>query len=174
MNYFLDCGYYVGKAVEYYAPFLDDWTIIAFEPNEELNVAETSQKFKNFYWVQAAVWIADEDVDFVLSEKNDSSFIKGLSNNAPKRTIRVPAIDFSKYVSELPKEATIVCSMDIEGAEYPVLEKLLADDTMKRISLLDIEFHHRLLPDKDAQDTEDLIRRIQGAGTLVKVKVPLQ
>ena len=46
MKYFLDCGFYVGKALDYYAPLMDEsWIVYAFEPNTELNVEESIKRF---------------------------------------------------------------------------------------------------------------------------------
>jgi FkbM family methyltransferase len=61
----------------------------------------------------------------------------------------VPAIDFSRWVKEMVARHTeengskpfVVLKMDIEGAEYAVLEELVRDGTMKLISELLVEFH---------------------------------
>lgn len=173
MNFFLDCGYYVGKAIEYYAPLMDEeWKILAFEPNTELDLEQSIGRFNlNYTLYNKAVWIEDGHVDFWISKNNSASFIDGISDNGPDRKITVESVDFSKLVANLPENSKIVCSMDIEGAEYPVLRKMIKEGTMGRIQLLDIEFHHRFLPNEDAASTQQLIREVQGCGTLVKVKV---
>lgn len=166
---FLDCGHYVGKALEYYAPFMDDsWLVYAFEPNTQLNVTMTSKRFPfPVSWVQKAVWIEDGEVDFELGGREDASHISSVGQP-------VPSLDFSKFVAELPQDAVIVCSMDIEGSEFPVLRKMLADKTAQRLSLLDIEFHHRLTNNEEDQASADFLRRcLEGEGVLVKLKVEI-
>lgn len=171
MKIFLDCGYYVGKALEYYAPLMDKtWKVYAFEPNTELNVEETSKRFPfEVKWIKKAVWIKDGEVNFRIAGRNDSSHIDEVRTSVDKM-IKVPSIDFSKFVKELPK-AEIVVSMDIEGAEFPVLEKMLEDGTASRIALLDIEFHDRLLPDKGPEDSVKLRHAMESEGVLVKLKL---
>jgi hypothetical protein len=54
--------------------------------------------------------------------------------------------------------------MDCEGSEFPILEKMLKDGTIKKITLLDIEFHHRIMADYDSDDAHDLLNRIRKEG----------
>jgi FkbM family methyltransferase len=173
MKYFLDCGYYVGKALEYYAPFLDDtWTVIVFEPNIELDVEESFKRFPfKVSWIKKAIWTEDGEVEFRIAGRNDASHIDTIRDSVDKK-VTVPSIDFSAFVGSLP-EATIVCSMDIEGSEYPVLRKMLKDGTASKLSLLDIEFHHRLLTDEDGATSSTLRQELEGEGVLVKLKLEL-
>lgn len=173
-KYFLDCGYYMGKALEYYAPFLDDsWIIYAFEPNEELDVEGTLERFPfPVEWIKQACWVEDGEVEFRLGGRNDASHLDVIRASTD-RQISVSCIDFSRFVAELPADATIVCSMDIEGSEYPVLRKMLAEGTAKRLSLLDIEFHQRLLTNEDEASSSLIRRELERDGVLVKLKLEL-
>lgn len=173
-KYFLDCGYYVGKALDYYAPLMDEtWTVYAFEPNTELNVAETIKKYPfKVNWVKKAVWTEDGEVEFRLGGRNDASHIDSIRTSTDRK-ITVECLDFSKFVAELPENATIVCSMDCEGSEFPILRKMLADKTAQRIDLLDIEFHHRLVNNEDEASVSALRRELEGEGVLVKLKLEI-
>ena len=61
----------------------------------------------------------------------------------------MPAIDFSRWLKEMIARHTeadgskpfVVVKMDIEGAEYAVLEELVRDGTITLISDLMVEFH---------------------------------
>ena len=173
-KYFLDAGYYVGRALEYYAPLMDDtWIVYVFEPNDELGVEQTFEKFPfKINWIKKAVWTEDGEVEFRLAGRNDASHIDTIRDSVDRK-ITVPCIDFSKFVAELPDDATIVCSMDIEGAEYPVLRKMLAEGTAKRLAVLDIEFHHRLLVGEDGATSSTLRQQLEGEGVMVKLKLEL-
>lgn len=175
MKIFIDAGYYVGKALEYYAPFLDNtWMVYAFEPNEELNVEETMKAFPfKVNWIKKAVWIQEGKMNFKLGERNDSSHLEAVRGSDNTPTITVDCIDFSEFIAELPEDSTIIVSMDIEGAEYPVLRKMIKDQTVKRIKLLDLEFHHRLLTGEDEASSSLLRRELEGEGVLVKLKLEL-
>lgn len=174
MKIFIDVGYYVGKALDYYAPLMDEtWEVYVFEPNLELDVEESLKRFPfKATWIKAAAWTEDGEVEFRLGGRNDASHIDTIRESTDRKVI-VPCIDFSKFVAELPEDATIVCSFDGEGAEFPVLRKMLTDRTAQRISLLDIEFHHRLLTTEDEASASSLRRELEGEGVLVKLKLEL-
>lgn len=171
---FIDVGYYVGKALDYYAPLMDEtWEVYVFEPNLELDVEESLKRFPfKAKWIKAVAWTEDGEVEFRLGGRNDASHIDTIRDSTDRK-ITVPSIDFSKFVKELPEDATIVCSFDGEGAEYPVLRKMLEEGTAQRISLLDIEFHHRLLIGEDEATSSTLRRALEGEGILVKLKLEL-
>lgn len=172
MKIFIDCGYYIGKALEYYAPLMDEtWKVYAFEPRMDLNVENTIKRFPfEVEWIPKAIWTDDGEVDFRLAGRNDASHIDSMRASVDKK-VTVPCVDFSKFVRELP-ETTIICSMDIEGAEFPVLNKMLEEGTAQRIALLDIEFHHNILGKHNSISSE-LRRRLEGEGILVKTKLDI-
>lgn len=174
MKIFIDVGYYVGKALDYYAPLMDEtWKVYVFEPNTELDVEESVKRFPfQVDWIKKAVWTEDGEVEFRLGGRNDASHIDSIRASTDRK-ITVPCLDFSKFVAELPEDAIIVCSFDGEGAEFPVLRKMLAEKTAQRISLLDIEFHHRLLATEDEASASLLRRELEGEGVLVKLKLEI-
>jgi len=56
--------------------------------------------------------------------------------------VRVDCIDFSDWIrSNFSKRDHIVVKMDVEWAEYPILGKMLADESIDYVSELLIEFH---------------------------------
>jgi FkbM family methyltransferase len=72
------------------------------------------------------------------------------------KSIQVSCIDFSKFLRETIKENSyVICKMDIEGAEYDVLGKLIDDDTIDLIDEIYIEWHNHLL--KSNYDTNSFI-----------------
>jgi FkbM family methyltransferase len=175
MKVFLDCGFYAGKALEYYAPFLDDsWVVYAFEPNKGLVASQQAvDKFDpKPVLIHEAVWIKNGTVDFAVEGREDAAFIADVrAHSGPIG--KVKCFDFSTFVSNFKDDDIIVCSMDIEGAEFPVLRKMLKDGTAKRLTLLDVEFHHRLLPNEDEASASQLRRELEGEGVLVKLKIPI-
>ena len=46
--------------------------------------------------------------------------------------------------------------MDIEGAEYGILRKLLNEGTINLIDILHVEFHDRLMPAESEESTNEL------------------
>lgn len=170
MKIFLDCGFYAGKALDYYAPLMDEtWKVYVFEPNPNISI-DTSRFPFEVEIIRKAVWVDDRGVDFVIDDRDDASHV---DRGVERKKIKVESIDFSEFVADLP-EAEIICSMDIEGSEFPVLGKMIIDGTIKRIALIDIEFHHRLMEAYTEVDAQALIRAMQGEGVLVKLKIPLE
>ena len=177
MNYFLDCGFYVGQILKEYierGEVTDEWAVVVFEPNEELDVqADLDRLFPTAEWVKKAVWIHDEGVDFWISQRNNASYIDGMSQNAPEKKITVESLDFSNYVKNLPEQVDkIICSMDIEGAEFPVLDKMIKDGSIDRIDILDVEFHNRVTS-VSIERTHELYNEIIKRGVEVRLKVPV-
>ena len=169
MKTFLDAGYYVGRALDYYVPLMDEtWKVYAFEPNPNLELDASRFPFE-VEFIRKAIWIEDGEIEFVIGGRDDASYINSLQEGEPQ-TITVPCIDFSKFVSGL--EGTIVCSMDAEGAEFPVLQKMLDDGTASKLALLDIEFHHRITK-RDTQEASNLRIALESVGVLVKTKLDI-
>lgn len=169
---YIDCGFYAGKALEYYAHFFDkDTTVYIFEPNPNIPVEAHIDRFPdlNIIWKKQAVWTEDGKAMFSTGEREDAARLTDV-RKSPGEEVEVETIDFSKFVADLPDDK-ITVSMDIEGAEYPVLRKMLEEGTAQKITLLDIEFHDRLLTDEDPASSSLLRRTLEAEGILVKLKI---
>lgn len=176
MNIFLDAGFYAGVALKQYieAGVVDEsWAVYGFEANPELDINLEQFLPVKVNLIKKAVWTNNRKVKFHISGREDSAGIANLTGHTEPKEVEVPAINFSKFVADLP-EAYIICSMDIEGSEYPVLEKMLKNDTVDRINELDIEFHHRFAPDKTEEDSQKLIDKLEAKGIKIKLKIPLR
>ena len=99
------------------------------------------------------------------------------------KTIKVKAIDFGQWLkNNYRKEDVVFVKMDIEGAEYPVLEKMLKDGSMTYVDRLYIEFHGaqqvvaRGRPAEELRQTQikdsQLIEAITGLGIAVSIHLP--
>ncbi len=75
--------------------------------------------------------------------------------------IEVPAYSLSTISEKLGHDRIDLMKMDIEGAEYEVLDGLLSS-SIKPTQLL-VEFHHRF-PGIGLEKTADIIERLRGAG----------
>lgn len=163
---FLDCGQFDGVAIQQYVVD-ESWDIYSFEPDPKppVNLPELTL-------IQKAVWVEDGEVQFSLDPRQQASHITGIAGTDFENRKTVPSIDFSKFVAGLP-EALIICSMDIEGAEFSVLRKMIQDGTITRIKVLDIEFHHRLMSTEDDESARRLIQQLWDLGIIVRLKIVL-
>jgi FkbM family methyltransferase len=75
--------------------------------------------------------------------------------------IEVPAMSLGSIAKRLGHERLDLLKMDIEGAEYEVLDSLL-ESAVKPVQLL-VEFHHRF-PGIGPGRTADMIERLRAAG----------
>ena len=64
-----------------------------------------------------------------------------------KSKYEIDSINFSEFTRSLG-EAEIYCKMDIEGAEFDVLEKMINDNSINFIKEIWIEFHDHFFADK--------------------------
>jgi FkbM family methyltransferase len=149
MNVFIDLGAYRGlyvsrfKKSKYYIP---DTRIYAFECNPRLAGIDYGAGITT---IRKAAWIYDGELKFYISKVNPAH-VQGSSVYKEKRTgnldrehpIKTPCIDFSKWLKDNFKpEDNIYLKMNIEGAEYDILEKMILDGTIDYIKTAWIQWH---------------------------------
>lgn len=173
---YIDCGFYAGNALKKYINkgVVDkSWTIYAFEPNPALDVETMMESIPlKIMLFKEAVWIKGEELIFHISGRHDAAGIADLTGHTDPTEVTVQAMDFPKFVAGLPQ--VDICSMDIEGAEFQVLEKMMEDGSIDKIKILDIEFHHRFMNDYNDKDADRLIRKLRKRGLSVRLKVPIR
>jgi len=155
---FIDCGAHDGCSVRKFLDIKEDaheYEIHSFEPNPNL---EKYHPVGHATFHKKAVWIEDGEMTFynfsttggssLLEEKNKRNVSK--TSQKPEWMqkfglpveIKVDSIDLSSWiVANYDKDDYIIVKMDIEGAEYDILKKMLVQDTTKYINELWIEWH---------------------------------
>lgn len=157
MKILIDCGAHKGKALEFlFAKHGSFDKIYMFECNPKLYIRLKNNligKRLNLEISSQAVWIKEEKLSFYLGIKNhkeSSSLILGKKGTQANEKIEVEGFDFSNWIKEtFSKNDEIIIKMDIEGAEYPVVESLLRDRTIEMIKVLYCEWHARRLKPKE-------------------------
>jgi FkbM family methyltransferase len=82
------------------------------------------------------------------------NFIHSDPKNVFKNSHNVECFDFSNFIlKNFSKDDFIVVKLDIEGAEYPVLEKMIKDDSLSYINVLYVEWHNHMLTNKYDENT---------------------
>ena len=176
---FVDCGYCRGEVTkEFQALFLDPLhpmygsEFFAFEPNPYLyELFAKSNPDVTVY--NQACWIFDGEVEFynVIVDKfgrnnrlTESSTLHPVKNERNLRVHRatekmcVPAIDFSRWLLEsFSINDKIWIKMDIEGAEYQVLRKMIKDESIGLVDRLYVEFHDQKCNEASADIVDYLI-----------------
>jgi FkbM family methyltransferase len=145
----LDCGANIGQSYEWFMKNRDDsdeYEVHCFEP-----VPSFKHHFenKNLTFHSDAVWIEDGTIDFYDKGGLSSTLYKHKIDNAGQGTRTTSScIDFSKFIKDNFKLSDyIIVKMDIEGAEYKVIEKMLEKGTFEYIDEFYIEFHGSKIKD---------------------------
>ena len=152
---FIDCGANVGEVLSNFMKDLPDHQFHAFEANIDLisTIEENIKQKQNFLKVHIhnkAVWVKDGTINLYLGHHESSTVLLGkkvpscynqqIDYTAPRI---VECIDFSHWlVQNFDLKDKITVKMDIEGAEYDVLEHLLKQGTINYISQLFVEWHY--------------------------------
>ncbi len=153
-TYIIDCGGWKGDSVDKLRKKFGDYYVYTFEANPDF---KKYYKFENHKLINKAVWIYNGEVDFYLESREGvgSSIIKKSNTD---RKIKVPCLDFSKWIiNTFKKEDNIILKMDIEGAEYKVLGKMIKDGSIDYIDKLLVEFHSQKYPETATQKEKELL-----------------
>ena len=176
---FIDCGYHLGEGLNEFTSLLsidNSWDIYAFEANTACDIFN---KISNYpYKITAynsAVWIHNDGVLFNQENNKKSnsptvgstSHVDGWgscvsdlqSSHTFENQIMISSIDFSQWIKRFTN-CEIYCKMDIEGAEFPVLRKMVNDDTIKLIHTLWVEWHDVDLSNESNTSRNELIKNI--------------
>ena len=154
---FLDCGAHKATSIKKFReeyPNADDYVIISFECNPKFKQILRDVDDITFY--NKAICIKDGKTEFYLGKGASSSLIYGKTrgNLNFDNPIEVETIDLSKWIMDnFTKDDYIILKLDIEGAEYEVVEDLYETKILGYIN----EFHGELHgPKKGKRMIDDL------------------
>lgn len=145
---FIDCGGHDGCSTIKFKLSNPTYDVITFEGNPELwpyyekLPTQLIKKLVSNYTGEAEFVIdpVDADGSSIIKEKS-IDFHKRVKNEDCPMVV-IPCIDLSEFVQQKAQHyEEIVLKLDVEGAEYAILEKMHRDGTLKYISKLYAEFH---------------------------------
>lgn len=147
-NLFIDCGGYDGCSVVQFLNERPEFDVVSFEPNPNFH---KYYRFLPTQLIPKAVTTHDGTVELRIDpvDGNGSSIVpaKNVVNNRQLENeecpaIQVPAIDLSRYIRDVSATTSyLVLKLDVEGAEYEILPRLIEDGTIDLVDELLIEFH---------------------------------
>jgi FkbM family methyltransferase len=165
-KYFIDCGAHCGESILMARHKFDPYiTTISFEPIPYF-ASELKKIYKgneNTHIVNAAVWINDDIKKFYIStEITDGSSLLGKKINDVKDEsiyIDIPCVDLSTWIkNNFTEDDYVILKLDIEGAEYEVLNKMIDDGSIKLVNELWGEWHENSINDKRIDNLSDKIK----------------
>lgn len=134
------------------------WIVYAVEPNpafnsnlDELKVYEHMGHKINLY-KQTAAWIENGQMDFYIDISRPGNLQVGSSllRNHPNvidsnfTSVKVTTFDLSELLSKYTIYDEIILKIDVEGAEYKLLDHLIKKNTLKFVDIIAVEFHNYL------------------------------
>lgn len=141
-------------------------TIYGFDPTpKSIEFIKKQSGLTNYIFNSYGLYNKDGFIEFYLPE--DDKYVSGASFNRWKydtqviKPIKVPVKKFSSIVAELGHKRIDVLKMDIEGAEYNVIDDILSSDVT--IDQILVEFHHRF-SGIGIKKTIDCINKLNVAG----------
>jgi FkbM family methyltransferase len=140
-----------------------DLCVHAFDPTPKsinwINEKTLSPKF-NFHPYGVASFSGK--IEFTLP--NNSNFVSGSINdilNSDGEKIKIPVKDISKIMQDLSHKHIDILKMDIEGAEYDVIDFIIENNiSIKQIL---VEFHHRF-PKIGINKSKEAIKKLKKSG----------
>jgi len=147
MKYFIDGGANNGCSVRVFRELYDkdeEYYIYSFEADPRF--AKYFNDLNKHTFINKAIWIEDTTLPFYVetSPSPGSTLMieKKTCNLDKENPVMVPAIDFSVwFLKTFNEDDEIILKLDIEGAEYDVLEKMLEDGSFSYVDRLLIEWH---------------------------------
>ena len=108
------------------------------------------------------IWIEDKkSTNFYLSiDWSDGSSIYkekksgGVTDNI---SVSIPSIDLSKFIKKIKKDNYIILKLDVEGAEYEILNHLIDENTFSLVNEFHGEFHPGKIDKPELKELENKI-----------------
>jgi FkbM family methyltransferase len=165
-KYFLDCGTHLAQGLNEISKQLKTdhtWQVHSWEANPyTFSVLDKTPYPENYHFYNAAISDYNGTINLNVETVNDSDTGQGTStidksiwkNSMHKgkflKTVSVPCIDLSDWIQHNCQDAEFLAiKLDIEGAEYAVLEKMIKDCTLDLVNQIFIEWHARFFPNKE-------------------------
>lgn len=155
-NIYVDAGAGQGSTVLSYCRKHNPTHIYAFEPNTDLfrhkNWKTVVSVCKNVTRYRRAVWVEESIMRLYIDPKPKSkgSTIYRSKRNLPSKPAfrNIKCIDFASFLSHITGLVTV--KMNIEGAEYKVLQHITLSGGLHKINRMIISFHAHKIPGMEA------------------------
>jgi FkbM family methyltransferase len=146
----VDLGCYAHPGQDSIRPLVERFrpsVLYGFDPLLSLRERESVLQGSRVVLSPRAAWLHDGEVEFRAGKghyRDASTVMRERDDQGEWGTgfdgLKVPCFDLAGWLEGLPK-AKLVVKMDVEGAEYPLLERMIDRGVDSRVSVLLIEWH---------------------------------
>ncbi len=130
---------------------------------ETLNEIKKNNQDYNFIIKNEALWVENIEKDFYLSIDRWGDL--GCTLKPEKKElldidnpIKVKCINLSEFLNSFSDNDYIILKLDVEGAEYEILEHLMNEGTINKVKELYVEFHDYFFN----QNSQNIKNRLMG------------
>jgi FkbM family methyltransferase len=179
---FLDFGGNRGQGVRQFVEMYnidETWEVETYEPNDFCYLENELSDLSFVNVNQKAVWTHTGKVQFnrTVSHKDgrpgnvknmgvayidEGSSVLGLNSGDVKSCVQdiidVDCIDISEIINRYDSDDYILIKMDVEGAEFELVRKLLKDGTIDKINDLYVEWHPHCV-DSESQESMNNLKQ---------------
>ena len=142
----IDCGSNVGMAIYFFKKIYPDSHILGFEANPEVfKILQENIQGLGLSQVKVnnlALFNQNTEISFFTGNSNESLLGSIHSKRGGQKEVKVKAVKLSDYLLEFDEVDLI--KIDVEGAEWKILEDLIESKTLRKAKQYLIEFHLNL------------------------------
>ncbi len=173
---FIDGGAHLGETIKAFKKSAlyseHQWKIFSFECNPFL--VQRIPKGEDVVVIDKAMWIHNKGLKFHFGKSSlGGNVVKNQYSAEKEKSIHVESVNFGQWLRKNFKRRDIIyVKLDIEGAEYTILDKMLQDGSIQYIDKLYVEFHSFIMEDVSKEKDKELIDQIERLGISVVTKAP--
>jgi len=152
-----------GDIEMFFEEYGEGWDVYAIEAHPT-RTSRIRKKFSSdkVTVMQVAASTEEGTMSLYLGPNLNNSSLNRSKINCDRGEILVPTINFTKWMKETcSTEDQILLVMDIEGGEYPILDKMKTEGLFDWINEFYMEFHGRKLAGFDMQIELDWIEYLK-------------
>lgn len=175
MSWFIDCGAHRGESVRfarklYGAPL----HVVAVEPQA---ACWSDLAAEGAMVIPAALWTEMGHQPLYLGDYEVSSTLiaeKTTGGVSTERAETVATVTLASILRALPDGEKVTLKLDVEGAEYAVLEQALADRDLRWVDRLFVDFHADRIPTIPRERHNSLVERLLAANFPLPKWLPVE